>query len=200
MRQSLLGQMVTSSPCPRCGGTGDEVPTPCDDCRGQGRRMEDRSYTVDVPAGVDDGATLRLSGRGAAGPRGGPPGDLYLHLRVRPHPTLTRDGVDLRTTLHMTMAQAALGAQLEVETLDGPEEILVPPGCPTGHEMRLRAKGVPHLQRRGRGDLLVTCMVDTPTELTSSQEELLRRFAAERGEEVAPPEPGFLSRIRSAFK
>jgi molecular chaperone DnaJ len=200
VRQSLLGQMVTSSPCPRCGGTGDEVPTPCDDCRGQGRRMEDRSYTVDVPAGVDDGATLRLSGRGAAGPRGGPPGDLYLHLRVRPHPTLTRDGVDLRTTLHMTMAQAALGAQLEVETLDGPEEILVPPGCPTGHEMRLRAKGVPHLQRRGRGDLLVTCLVETPTDLTSSQEELLRRFAAERGEEVAPPEPGFLSRIRSAFK
>ncbi|MGP8208069.1 MAG: J domain-containing protein [Acidimicrobiales bacterium] len=200
VRQSLLGQMVTSSPCPRCGGTGDEVPTPCDDCRGQGRRMEDRSYTVEVPAGVDDGATLRLSGRGAAGPRGGPAGDLYLHLRVRPHPTLTRDGFDLRSTLRMTMAQAALGAQLKVETLDGPEEVTIPPGCPTGHEMRLRAKGVPHLQRRGRGDLLVTCLVETPTELTGSQEELLRRFAAERGEDVAPPEPGFLSRIRSAFK
>jgi molecular chaperone DnaJ len=200
VRQSLLGQMVTSSPCPRCGGTGDEVPTPCDDCRGQGRRMEDRSYTVEVPAGVDDGATLRLSGRGAAGPRGGPPGDLYLHLRARPHATLTRDGFDLRTTLRMTMAQAALGAQLEVETLEGPEEITVPPGCPTGHEMRLRAKGVPHLQRRGRGDLLVTFWVETPTELTASQEDLLRRFAAERGEEVAPPEAGFLSRLRSAFK
>ncbi len=100
----------------------------------------------------------------------------------------------------MTMAQAALGAQLEVDTLDGPEEVIVPPGCPTGHEMRLRAKGVPHLQRRGRGDLLVTCLVETPTELTASQEELLRRFAAERGEDVAPPEPGFLSRLRSAFK
>jgi molecular chaperone DnaJ len=200
VRQSLLGQMVTSSPCPRCGGTGDEVPTPCDDCRGQGRSMEDRSYTVEVPAGVDDGATLRLSGRGAAGPRGGPPGDLYLHLRVRPHATLTRDGADLRTTLRMTMAQAALGAQLKVETLDGPEEVPVPPGCPTGYEMRLRARGVPHLQRRGRGDLLVTCMAETPTELTASQEDLLRRFAAERGEDVAPPGPGFLSRLRSAFK
>jgi molecular chaperone DnaJ len=162
--------------------------------------MEDRSYTVEVPAGVDDGSTLRLTGRGAAGPRGGPAGDLYLHLRVRPHPTLTRDGYDLRTTLRMTMAQAALGAQLKVETLDGPEEVTVPPGCPTGSEMRLRARGVPHLQRRGRGDLLVTCLVETPTALTASQEELLRRFAAERGEEVAPPEPGFLSRIRSAFK
>ncbi len=186
MRQSLLGQMVTSSPCPRCGGTGEEIPSPCPDCRGQGRRLEERSYTVEVPAGVDDGATLRLTGRGAAGPRGGAAGDLYLHLRVRPHATLTRDGIDLRTTLRVTMAQAALGAQLKVETLDGPEELTVPPGCPTGYEMRLRGQGVPHLQRRGRGDLLVTCVVDTPTELTASQEDLLRRFAAERGEEVAP--------------
>ena len=92
VRQSLLGQMVTSSPCPRCGGTGEEIPDPCADCRGQGRRMEERNYTVDVPAGVDDGSTLRLTGRGAVGPRGGPPGDLYLHLRVRPHATLSRDG------------------------------------------------------------------------------------------------------------
>ena len=200
VRQSLLGQMVTSSPCPRCGGTGEEVPSPCPDCRGQGRRMEDRSYTVEVPAGVDDGSTLRLSGRGAAGPRGGPAGDLYLHLRVRPHTSLTRDGSDLRTTLRVTMAQAALGAQLKVETLDGPEEVAIPPGCPSGQEVRLRAKGVPYLQRRGRGDLVVTVVVDTPTELTHTQEELLRRFAAERGEDVAPPEAGFLSRIRSAFK
>lgn len=200
VRQSLLGQMVTSRPCPRCGGTGEEVPSPCPDCRGQGRRTEEHSYTVDVPAGVDDGSTLRLSGRGAAGPRGGPPGDLYLHLRVHPHPNLSRDGFDLRSTLNVTMAQAALGVQAQVETLDGPEELAVPPGCPTGHEIRIRGRGVPHLQRRGRGDLVVTVVVETPTELTPSQEELLRRFAAERGEEVAPPEAGFLSRLRSAFK
>jgi molecular chaperone DnaJ len=200
VRQSLLGQMVTSRPCPRCGGTGEEIPSPCPDCRGQGRRSEDKTYTVDVPAGVDDGSTLRLGGRGAAGPRGGPAGDLYLHLRARPHPSLSRDGFDLRTTLAVTMTQAALGVQLPVDTLDGAEEVMVPPGCPSGHEMRLRGRGVPHLQRRGRGDLVVTIVVETPTELTHTQEELLRRFAAERGEQVAPPEAGFLSRIRSAFK
>jgi molecular chaperone DnaJ len=200
VRQSLLGQMVTSTPCPRCGGSGEEIPSPCPDCRGQGRRMEEQAYTVDVPAGVDDGSTLRLTGWGAAGPRGGPSGDLYLHLRVRPHASLHRDGFDLRTALRTTMAQAALGAQLKVETLDGPEELTVPPGAPTGHEIRLRGRGVPHLQRRGRGDLIVTVVVDTPTELTPAQEELLRRFAAERGEDVAPPEAGLFSRIRSAFK
>jgi molecular chaperone DnaJ len=162
--------------------------------------MEDRAYTVDVPAGVDDGATLRLSNRGSSGPRGGPPGDLYLHLRVGPHPLLSRDGVDLRTDLHVTMAQAALGAQLTVETLDGPQEIAVPPGTPTGQELRFRGQGVPHLQRRGRGDLLVTVSVETPTSLTAAQEDLLRRFAAARGEEVAPPDAGLLSRIRGAFK
>lgn len=98
------------------------------------------------------------------------------------------------------MAQAALGVQVQVETLDGPEDFTVPAGCQSGYESRLRGKGVPHLQRRGRGDLVVTVAVETPTELTGTQEELLRRFAAERGEEVAPPEAGFLSRLRSAFK
>ncbi len=200
VRQSLLGQMVTSSPCPRCGGTGEEIPSPCPECRGQGRRTQERNYTVEVPAGVDDGSTLRLSGRGAAGLHGGPPGDLYLHLRVRPHPVLARDGYDLRATLRATMAQAALGAHLEVETLEGPEEVDVPPGCPNGQEVRMRGRGVPHLQRRGRGDLVVSIEVQTPTDLTPSQEELLRRFAAERGEDVTPAEAGLLSRIRSAFK
>jgi molecular chaperone DnaJ len=200
VRQSLLGQMVTSSPCTRCGGTGEEIDSPCPACRGQGRRLEERSYTVEVPAGVDDGSTLRLSGRGSAGPHGGPPGDLYLHLRVRPHPFLTRDGYDLRETVHASMAQAALGVELSVETLEGPEVVSLEPGVANGSELRLRGRGVPHLQRRGRGDLIVTVLVDTPTDLTPSQEELLRRFAAERGEVVAPPEAGLLSRIRSAFK
>jgi len=200
VRQSLLGQMVTSSPCPRCGGTGEEIPSPCPDCRGQGRQMEEHTYTVEVPAGVDSGSTLRLSGRGAVGPRGGPPGDLYLHLRVRPHPTLSRDGTDLRATLHVAMTQAALGAQLKIETLEGTEELALPPGCPNGHELRLRGRGVPHLQHRGRGDLVVTIAVDTPTELTHAQEELLRQLATERGEEVTPAEAGLFSRIRGAFK
>jgi molecular chaperone DnaJ len=121
-------------------------------------------------------------------------------LRVKPHPTLTRDGLDLRTTVRATMAQAALGAQLQVETLEGTEDFSVPPGCPSGHEFRVRGKGVPHLQRRGRGDLVVTVEVAMPAELTPTQEDLLRRFAAERGEPVTPPEAGLISRIRSAFK
>jgi molecular chaperone DnaJ len=196
VRQSLLGQMVTSSPCPRCEGTGEEIPSPCPDCRGQGRRLEERSYTVEVPAGVDDGATLRLTGRGASGRHGGPPGDLYLHLRVKPHPFLERDGFDLRETVHVSMAQAALGTDVTIETLEGPEVVALEPGWPAGAELRLRGRGVPHLQRRGRGDLVVTVAVDTPTDLTAAQEELLRRFAAERGEAVHAPEEGLLSRLR----
>ena len=200
VRQSLLGQMVTSSPCPRCGGTGEEIASPCSDCRGQGRRTEEHSYTVDVPAGVDDGSTLRLTGRGAAGHAEARLATSICTCGCCPHPTLTRDGYDLRAFLPVTMAQAALGASLKVETLDGPEEVAIAPGCPNGQEVRLRGRGVPHLQRRGRGDLLVTMAVETPTELTPSQEELLRRFATERGEDVAPPEAGLFSRIRSAFK
>jgi molecular chaperone DnaJ len=200
VKQTLLGQMVSASPCPRCGGLGQEIPSPCPDCRGDGRRPQERTFMVDIPAGVDGGSTLRLTGRGAAGPRGGPPGDLYVHLRVRPHETLTRAGNDLHVTLHVSMTQAALGAHLSVESLEGVEEVAVNPGTPSGRELRLRGKGVPHLQGRGRGDLVVTLVVDTPTELTRSQEELLRRLAEERGEEVAPPESGLLSRLRGAFK
>lgn len=200
VRQSILGQMVTASPCPRCGGTGEEIPSPCPECRGDGRRTIEKSFVVEVPAGVDNGQTLRLTGRGAAGQRGGPQGDLFLHLRVRPHPTLRREGQELRATLHVAMTQAALGATVDLETLEGPEELTIPPGTASGRELRLRGRGVPHLQGRGRGDLIVTVIVDTPTDLSRSQEELLRQFAAERGEEVAAPEAGLMSKIRGAFK
>lgn len=199
VRQSLLGQMVTSGPCPSCGGLGEEISSPCPDCRGDGRRTEARSYTVDVPAGVDDGATLRLTGRGPAGPRGGPAGDLYLHLRVRPHDRFARQGYDLLDTLTIPMTQAALGARFSYETLDGAEDLVVPAGTQPGRVFRLRGRGVPHVGGRGRGDLLVQVTVDTPTGLDQAQEELLRRFAAERHEDVAASE-GLLDRIRSAFK
>jgi molecular chaperone DnaJ len=119
---------------------------------------------------------------------------------VTPHESLVRDGPDLRGAAHVTMAQAALGAHIDFETLDGSEEIAVPAGTQTGREVRLRGRGVPHLQARGRGDLIVSIVVDTPEELTRTQEELLRQFAAERGEEVAHPETGLRSRIRGAFK
>jgi len=201
VRQSILGQMVTASPCPRCGGQGQEISSPCPDCRGEGRRTEEKTYEVDIPAGVDDGTQLRLPGRGAAGPRGGPLGDLYLHVRVRPHERFTRDGFDLHAELHVTMTQAALGAHLTFETLDGEEDLALPPGTQSGRVFELRGRGVPGGSRgRTRGDLLLRVLVDTPTGLGKEEEDLLRRLAALRGEDVAPADTGFLSRIRSAFK
>jgi molecular chaperone DnaJ len=200
VRQSFLGQMVTSSPCTRCGGTGEEVTSPCVDCRGEGRKREERTFVVDVPAGVDDGSTLRLPGRGAGGMRGGPAGDLYVHLRVRPHPLLERRGVDLLATVHVAVTQAALGVTVPFETLDGEEELTVAPGTQSGREIRLRGKGVPVLQGRGRGDLIATIVVDTPTDLTKEQDDLLRRLAELRGEPVAAPDAGLMSKLRSAFK
>lgn len=200
VRQSFLGQMVTTSACPRCAGLGQVIPDPCNDCRGEGRRVEERTYTVDIPAGVDTGSTLRLSGRGAAGPRGGPSGDLYVHVRAAPHDRFTRDGADLRCQLPISFAQAALGAHLPFATLDGDEDLVIPRGTPTGREFKLRGRGVPHLDRRHRGDLIVEVVVRVPTDLEPGEEDLLRQFAARRGEDVAPADTGLLSKIRSAFR
>ncbi|MFZ6003807.1 MAG: molecular chaperone DnaJ [Actinomycetota bacterium] len=200
VRQSFLGQMVTNSVCPRCAGQGQIISSPCTDCRGEGRRVEERTYTVDIPAGVDTGSTLRLTGRGAAGPRGGRSGDLYVHVRVLPHDTFTRHDVDLHCDLPISFAQAALGAHLQFDTLDGTEDLVIPRGTPSGREFRLRGRGVPHLDRRARGDLIVSVHVQVPEDLTSEQEELLRRYAELRGDDVAPVDAGFLSRIRSAFR
>jgi molecular chaperone DnaJ len=200
IRQSILGQMVTSRPCPACGGTGQQIPSPCPDCRGEGRRTEEKAYTVDIPAGVDDGNTLQLGGRGAAGPRGGRAGDLFVHLRVKPDDRFHRQGNDLVHVLHLPMAQAALGAHLRYETLDGTEDLVIPRATQPGKVFRLRGRGVPDVNGRGRGDLLVQVVVDTPTELTKEQEDVLRLFAASRGEEVAPAETGFMAKVRSAFK
>lgn len=200
VRQSLIGQMVTSSPCARCSGSGQIIATPCAECQGEGRSVEERTYTVDIPAGVDTGSTLRLSGRGAVGPRGGQAGDLYVHLRVQPHPRFERDGVDLHSTVQLPYTQATLGATLEFETLDGIEEIEVPRGTASGTTFRLRGRGVPHLERRNRGDLLVDVVVGVPTELSEDEEEVIRRLAELRGEVVAPPPSGLMSKLRSAFK
>ena len=200
VRQSILGQMVTAGPCTRCGGSGQTVAQPCPDCRGEGRRTEERSYTVDMPAGIDHRNTLRLSGRGAAGPRGGPNGDLYVHVRVAPHPRFTRDGLDLVHELHLPVTQATLGHHIAFETLDGVEDLVIPAGTQTGRVFRLRGRGVPRVDGRARGDLLIEVVVETPTELTREEEDLVRRLAVLRGEEVAAADTGLLSRIRSAFK
>jgi len=201
IRQSLLGQVVTAVACGRCQGLGQTIPDPCPACRGEGRRMEDRSFVVEVPAGVEDGSTLRLAERGPAGPRGGPNGSLFVHLAVTPDSRFERVGDDLHATLHVGMAQAALGTQLEIETLEEPHQVAVASGTQSGHVVRLKGLGVPHLRGRGRGDLLVHVLVDTPRDLTPKQEELLSQLAAERGEVVEPPggRDGVFSRIRSAF-
>ncbi len=201
VRQSLLGQMVTASPCQRCGGIGQVVATPCGKCRGEGRIIDEATYKIDVPAGVDTGATLRLTGRGAVGPRGGASGDLYVHVRVAAHPTLQRDDFDLVHVLTIGIAQAALGTTASIETLEGNEELVVPAGTQYGREFTLRGRGVPHLNSGGRrrGDLRVVVRVDVPAKLTDDEAKLLREFASLRGDSVASPDKGLKSRIKSAF-
>ncbi len=200
VRQSILGQMVTASVCPSCGGRGETIDDACATCNGEGRNIEDVSYTVDVPAGVDSGSTLRLSGRGAVGPRGGINGDLYVHIVVAEHDRFERDGVDLLLRQPIGLAQAALGAELTIETLEDAETLVVPKGTQSGRRYRLRGHGVPHVNGRSRGDLIVELVVTTPTSLSEDEEALLRQFADLRAERVAPDDPGFFSKVKSAFK
>jgi molecular chaperone DnaJ len=198
VRQSVLGQMVSSSPCPRCGGLGQIITTPCTKCRGEGRITLEKTYTVDVPAGVVDGSTLRLTRRGAAGPRGGSSGDLYVHLRVQPHDRYRRIDDDLITDVPISIAQAALGTKIDLPTLDGDEELTVQAGTQPGHEFVLRGRGVPKLHGRGRGDLRAIVRVEVPAKLSSAESELLRQYAELRGESVADA-GGLFSKIKSAF-
>ncbi len=203
VRQSLLGQVVTSVACARCSGTGDMIPNPCPECRGEGRSMRDSTLTVEVPAGVDDGSTLRLADRGGAGQRGGPSGSLFVHLAVAPDPASRDGGTIVHTSVPVGLAQAALGTEATVESLDGPQSVTVAPGTQHGHVERLRGLGVPHLRGRGRGDLFVHVLVEIPTAVSAEEDVLLRHYAALRGEQVTPPGggggEGVFSRIRSAF-
>lgn len=199
VRQSVLGQMVTASACGRCGGLGHVIEKPCVTCESNGRTIEQRTYAVEVPPGVDDGTTLRLSGRGAAGPRRGAHGDLYVKVHVRPHPRFHREGDDLVHDFYVPYTQAVLGAHLEYETIDGVEDLVIPPATESGTEFRMRGRGVPHVRARGRGDLRVRIFIDVPDRLDDDQESLLREFAAQRGEAVAEKGQGFFGRIKSAF-
>ena len=199
VRQSILGQVVSTLPCDRCRGLGEVIESPCTACAGDGRALATRTVHVAVPAGVDHGTTLRLTGEGGAAFRQGVPGDLYVHLRVTPDPRFERSGDDLVTTLHVAMTQAALGAELDVATLEGPEPVQIAPGTASGKVLRLRGHGVPHMRGRGRGDLHVRIEVDTPGALDDEQERVLRMLAGLRGEAVAEPETGLIHRIRSSF-
>lgn len=200
VRQSFLGQMVTTNPCMRCGGSGQIIADPCAACHGDGRVTEERSYPVEIPAGVDNGTTLRLTGRGAAGPRGGAAGDLYVHLRVAPHERFERQGDDLHERLSIAFTQAVLGTTFAYESLDGEVELVVPAGTQTGTVFRMRDLGVPQVRGRGRGDLLVEVVVETPGELPAEQDELLRRLAELRGEAVTEAKKGPFARLRSAMR
>jgi molecular chaperone DnaJ len=180
--RSLFGTLMTARPCPQCGGAGEIVPSPCTECRGEGRLAARRRESIEVPAGIDDGMEMRLRGSGADGRAGGEPGDLYVRFVVRPHPVFERRGQDLARTLSVPMTAAALGADVEVETLEGPEVVRVDAGTPSGTVVRLRGRGVPNLERRGRGDLYVTIDVETPTPNSREERELLERLAELRGE------------------
>jgi molecular chaperone DnaJ len=200
VRQSMLGQMVSTGACGRCAGTGRTIETPCGRCGGDGRQTLDRTFSVDIPAGIDHGQTLRLPSRGAVGPRGGGTGDLYVHVAVLPHDRFVRNGYDLLCELPIAMTQATLGADLDLETLDGHEVISVEPGTPSRWRTVLRRRGVPHVDGRGRGDLVVDVVVQVPTELTVDEEVLLRQLAELRGETVSEPRAGLMSRLRSALR
>ena len=202
--RSFLGQVVTSRPCPRCGGFGTLLPRPCPECDGDGRVRTRRTIKVRIPAGVEDGTHIQLAGEGEVGPGGGPPGDLFLEIAQRPHPIFERQGDDLHCTVTIPMVAAALGATLSVESLDGPTDIDIRPGTQSGQVIPLYNHGVQHLNSSGRGDLIIHVTVETPARLDPEQEKLLRELAKMRGEEAppgkfSPGQHGFFSRLRDAF-
>lgn len=198
MRQTMIGQMVSTTTCEQCSGLGEMIEDPCGECSGNGRIVSDLSYTVDVPAGVDTGAALRLTGRGAAGIRGGGIGDLYVRIRVLAHATFERDGNDLVCELAVPMTVAALGGEVEVETLESARQLTVPPGTQTGRVFKIRGAGVPSLKGGRKGDIRAIAVVVVPERLTADQEDLLRQFAVLRGDEVSESR-SLLGRLRSAL-
>jgi molecular chaperone DnaJ len=185
VRQTMLGQMVNVSACPRCHGEGKIIESTCETCKGDGRTEGKRALRVTIPAGIDEGHQIRLTNEGEVGPRGGPPGSLYVAVHVAPHPTLKRDGTELYYEAKVSIAQAALGTRITVPTVDGDEEVEIKPGTQPDTEIRLRGKGVPHLRRTGsRGDLHVLVDVVVPTKLSKKARELLEAYASEAGEPV----------------
>jgi molecular chaperone DnaJ len=196
VRQTMLGQMVNVTTCPRCRGEGRVVETPCETCKGDGRTERRRTLRVTIPPGIDEGHQIRLSNEGEVGPRGGPAGSLYVAVHVTAHPELRREGSELYYELEMSIAQAALGARVPVPTVEGTEELEIKAGTQPGTELRLRGRGVPHLRRPNvRGDLHVTVDVKVPTKLTKAQREALEVYAREAGETVGAG-AGILGKVR----
>ena len=181
-RQTPMGVFASNGPCRKCGGTGRLIHQPCPDCRGTGAVRKRKTIKVNIPAGIDHGQTISLRGQGNAGKNGGPAGDLLITVMVQPHELFHRDGVDVFCEAPITFAQAVLGAELEIPTIDGKVTYSIPEGTQTGTVFRLKGKGIPVLNGRGRGDQYVTVTIETPRNLNKEQKEALRRFSETLGE------------------
>ncbi|MCA3271081.1 MAG: molecular chaperone DnaJ [Roseomonas sp.] len=193
------GFFLVERTCPTCGGAGRTIKNPCKICRGAGRVQRERSLNVSVPAGVDDGTRIRLSGEGEAGQRGAPAGDLYVDIAVRPHPIFQRDGANILVRVPLRMTQAALGGHVEVPSIDGGRsKVTIPAGTQTGDQFRLRGKGFSVLRSAARGDMYVQVMVETPQNLSPKQRELLEQFEAEaeNGGRTSPESEGFFAKVK----
>jgi len=202
VQQSIFGRFTNITTCGRCHGEGRIITDPCPQCRGTGKEKRQRSIRVKIPAGVDDGSQIRLSGEGETGIRGGSSGSLYITLSIEQHEFFTRDGDNILYELPINFAQAALGAEVEVPTLDGKTKLKVPAGSQTGTVFRLKAQGVPHLHRSGRGDQLVVLIVVTPDSLTKQQRQLFQELASSLSSANMPPSGkwgGLLDRFKSVF-
>ncbi len=200
VQRSIFGQVMTSRPCTACGGAGDGPASPCRSCGGVGTVTGTRTVEVQVPAGVAAGMTLRVGGRGRPGSLGGPPGDLFVRVSVVAHEVFEREGDDLRCVVGVPFSIATLGGDVHVPTLDGEETLHVEPGTPSGQEIRLRDRGIPHLQARGAGDLVVRLDVVVPRDLSAEQRAAVEALARLRDETVDPPAAGFVSKIKDALR
>jgi molecular chaperone DnaJ len=199
--RATQGFFTIERTCSSCRGTGKIIRNPCKTCRGSGLVQKDRMLNVDVPPGVEEGTRIRLSGEGAAGVNGGPPGDLYIFLSVTEHPIFQRDGHDLHCRVPVSFVTAAMGGNIEVPTLDGGRaKVVIPEGTQPGRQFRLRSKGMPVLRSAQKGDLYVELAVETPVKLTRRQKELLREFEAESQAGTQPEAEGFLARLKEFWK
>jgi molecular chaperone DnaJ len=199
--RAAQGFFTIERTCPVCQGRGQIMEQPCTDCGGQGRRQENRTLSVDIPKGIEDGTRIRLADEGEAGLRGGPPGDLYIFISIKPHDLFQRDGADLYARVPIAMTTAALGGEFEVPTLDGTRaKVKVAPGTQPGQRVRLKTKGMPILRTKDFGDLYVQLDVETPQSLTKRQRELLEEFHAESTKENSPTSDGFFAKLKNLFE
>lgn len=199
-QNTMFGQMVNERPCSRCHGEGKIISNPCKECGGSGTVKKTKKLKVKIPAGVDNGSRLRVGGEGEAGLKGGPSGDLYVYLYVKPHKFFERDGTTVLCEVPINIVQATLGAEIKVPTLDGQVTMKVPEGTQPGKVMRLKGKGIPSLRGGGRGDQLVRMKVVVPTKLNDKQKDALQKFADISKDNINPEEKSFLNKVKDFFK